>query len=196
MRHSRSVLTLSLLLLAGGCHHEKVAVVSPSKPMLAGPPPTTVRPSAHEQGSGGTTACKADLDCMDKQLCIGGSCVDITAGLPECSMVRVHFDFAMAEIHDNEVPALNRIASCLKADLALHVRIEGNADERGTEEYNLALGDRRATAVARYLESLGVTQEQLRTVSYGQDKPFCVEHDESCWAKNRRASLKPKEAKR
>jgi peptidoglycan-associated lipoprotein len=73
------------------------------------------------------------------------------------------------------------------------VTIQGNADERGTEEYNMALGDRRATTVAHYLESLGASAAQLKTVSYGKENPLCTEHDEECWAKNRRAELKAAE---
>ena len=74
----------------------------------------------------------------------------------------------------------------------MHVTIEGNADERGTDEYNLALGDQRATSVARYLKALGASPTQLKTVSYGKEKPLCTEHDEECWAKNRRAAVKSK----
>lgn len=86
---------------------------------------------------------------------------------------------------------MQRMARCLKADHALHVTIEGNADERGTQEYNLALGDQRANAVARYLELLGVSAAQLRTVSFGKEQPLCMEHEEGCWAQNRRAAIKP-----
>jgi peptidoglycan-associated lipoprotein len=106
-------------------------------------------------------------------------------------MARVHFDYNAAQVHKDDTSALNRVARCLKADQQLIVRIEGNADERGTEEYNLALGDRRATTVATYLESVGVSRGQLGVVSYGKDHPLCVEHDEACWAKNRRAAVKP-----
>jgi peptidoglycan-associated lipoprotein len=67
------------------------------------------------------------------------------------------------------------------------VTIEGNADERGTREYNLALGARRATAVKEYLVSLGVGANRLTTMSFGKERPVCVESSESCWSKNRRA---------
>src|SRR6185503_1367930 len=117
-------------------------------------------------------------------------CVDISAGLAECSHVRVHFELNSSEIADADKTDLQRSARCLKADQALHVSIEGNADERGTEEYNLALGDKRATAVRGYLESLGASEAQLKTVSYGKENPLCTEHDEACWAQNRRAELK------
>jgi peptidoglycan-associated lipoprotein len=131
------------------------------------------------------------MDCGSGQLCVRQRCVDISAGLAECGMIRVHFPLNSSDIDEGDRPSLERSARCLKADHSLHVTIEGNADERGTEEYNLALGDRRATAVARYFESLGASAEQLKTVSYGKENPLCAEHDEACWAKNRRAAVKP-----
>jgi peptidoglycan-associated lipoprotein len=65
--------------------------------------------------------------------------------------------------------------------------IEGHCDERGTNEYNLALGQRRATAAKDYVVSLGVAADLLRTISYGEERPFCRQSDESCWQQNRRA---------
>jgi peptidoglycan-associated lipoprotein len=138
--------------------------------------------------------CSADTDCGSKQLCIRSHCVDISANLAECSALRIHFDFNVATIRSDDLSQLQRISRCLKADTGLHVTIEGNADERGTEEYNMALGDQRATAVRKYLQSLGTSDAQLRTVSYGKENPLCTEHDEDCWAKNRRAAVKPAEA--
>jgi len=108
-----------------------------------------------------------------------------------CGVIRVHFDLNNAAIQDGDKPALERAATCLKTDKGLHVTIEGNADERGTEEYNLALGDQRARSVATYLERLGASSAQLKTVSYGKEQPECTEHDESCWSQNRRAAIKP-----
>jgi peptidoglycan-associated lipoprotein len=68
--------------------------------------------------------------------------------------------------------------------------VEGHCDERGSEEYNLALGDRRAAAVARYLEDLGVSGTRLRTVSFGENKPAAAGHDESAWRVNRRSEIR------
>jgi len=152
-------------------------------------------PLASSDGAGSPTSsntatpCTRDLDCGPKQLCIRNQCVDISANLAECASVHVHFLLNSSDLPPDVSTTLERSARCLKADQALHVTIEGNADERGTEEYNLALGDRRATAVAKYLERLGASQAQLKTVSYGKENPLCVEHDEDCWSKNRRADL-------
>src|SRR5262249_5169303 len=108
-----------------------------------------------------------------------------------CDAIRVHFAFDSAAIEESERAMLARAGDCLEADAKLHVVIEGNADERGTVEYNIALGQRRADAVSSYLERLGVTPLQLRTISYGKERPLCTDHNEACWAQNRRAAVKP-----
>jgi peptidoglycan-associated lipoprotein len=123
-----------------------------------------------------TTPLKAPDDGSDK--------------LAACGDVRVHFAFNSAEIDSADKPLLERAADCLKQDKKLHITIEGNADERGTEEYNLALGDQRARSVATWLERLGASGLQLKTVSYGKEQPECNSHDEACWSQNRRAHLK------
>jgi peptidoglycan-associated lipoprotein len=184
-------LVLIPLLRGCGCAHKPE-----TKPETAPQPTSAPPPSAPQTTAAPTTpSCSTDLDCGAKQLCIRNQCVDISAGLAECSQVRVHFPLNSTDMDPADKPGLERAARCLKADHALHVTIEGNADERGTEEYNLALGDRRATTVAKYLEALGASQAQVKTVSYGKENPLCTEHDEDCWAKNRRAELKAQEAK-
>ena len=178
-----------LLSLAAGlvaCSHE-VAKSS----VVATPQTVAAQPAAKAPPATALRTCSADDDCGDKQLCIRSQCVDIAPELAECGTVRVHFDFNDANLHQDETIKLVRMSRCLKADHDLHVAIEGNADERGTEEWNIALGDKRATSVAQYLETLGVSKAQLRTVSYGKERPLCDQHNEECWAKNRRAALKP-----
>jgi peptidoglycan-associated lipoprotein len=175
---------LILCLFVVGCAHKPETKPEPKQETKAEP-----APAATPVANTGPKTCSSDLDCGEKQLCIRSQCVDISAGLAECTDVRVHFPLNSSDLDPADLTALQRSARCLKADSALHVTIEGNADERGTEEYNLALGDRRATAVAKYLTSLGASDAQLRTVSYGKENPLCTEHDEACWAKNRRAQL-------
>ena len=106
-----------------------------------------------------------------------------------CHTARVHFDRDDTLLHPDDYPVLQQLAQCLKDNHTISLRIEGNADERGTTDYNLALGDRRARSVAGYLKMLGVTDSQLATVSYGKEKPLCEDHDEQCWHENRRAGL-------
>jgi len=98
----------------------------------------------------------------------------------------VHFDFNMYAILDADKATLQRQAAWLAKYPAVKVTIEGNCDERGTREYNLALGARRANAVKEYLVSLGVAAARVDTISYGKEKPICSESTEACWAQNRR----------
>ena len=101
----------------------------------------------------------------------------------------VYFDFDRFEIRDDARPALRANADGL-AKIEGRVTIEGHCDERGSTEYNLALGERRANAAKRYLVDLGVPSSKLRTVSFGEDRPAVQGHDESAWRYNRRADFK------
>lgn len=96
------------------------------------------------------------------------------------------FDYDSAEIRSDARAVLQNDADFLKAYPQARVTIEGHCDERGSTEYNLALGDRRANAVKEYLVSLGVSTGQLTTTSFGKEKPFCTESNEGCWQQNRR----------
>jgi peptidoglycan-associated lipoprotein len=100
---------------------------------------------------------------------------------------RVFFDFDRYDVKDEGRATLQRQAEWLKKYAKVSVTLEGHCDERGTREYNLALGSRRATAAKDYLVSLGVDASRIKTISYGKEKPVCVESTESCWAQNRRA---------
>ena len=98
----------------------------------------------------------------------------------------VYFDYDSADIRADAKDALRHTSDFLKGHPQTHVTIEGHCDERGSTEYNLALGDRRANAVKQYLISLGIPTGNLNTVSFGKEKPFCMEADEACYTKNRR----------
>ena len=99
----------------------------------------------------------------------------------------VNFDFDRYDLRPDARGILKANADWLKANPAARVEIEGHADERGTNEYNLALGAKRADSVKRYLIDLAIAPNRLRTVSYGEELPLCKEQNEICWAKNRRA---------
>ncbi|MDE2181960.1 MAG: peptidoglycan-associated lipoprotein Pal [Alphaproteobacteria bacterium] len=98
----------------------------------------------------------------------------------------VHFDYNKYNILDADKATLQRQAAWLAKYPSVRVTIEGHCDERGTREYNLALGARRANAVKEYLVSLGVSASRVDTISYGKERPICTESTESCWAQNRR----------
>jgi len=99
----------------------------------------------------------------------------------------IHFDFDRYDVKNEDKPILRAIADWMIENPDARLLIEGHCDERGTNEYNLGLGDRRAKSTKDYLVTLGVSADRLQTVSYGEEKPLCTESTEECWAKNRRA---------
>jgi peptidoglycan-associated lipoprotein len=107
------------------------------------------------------------------------------------TVVDAYFDYDKSDIREEARAALTRDADALKAIFSsfpdASVTIEGHCDERGSAEYNLALGDRRATAAKEFLVQLGVPGDKLKTISYGKERPQCTDHTEECWQKNRRA---------
>jgi peptidoglycan-associated lipoprotein len=116
-----------------------------------------------------------------------------TANAPAlaCAPVKVHFALDSDRLYDSEKPILDTTAQCLSSNDKQHVTIVGNADERGTTEYNQALGQRRADRVARYLEEKGASPVQVEAViSHGEESPLCQESDLKCWQLNRRTAVR------
>ena len=110
----------------------------------------------------------------------------------EANTVQLHdvfFDYDRATIPEGQGAALNEDVSWLKDHTAAKVTVEGHCDERGTAEYNLALGEQRAKAVKDYLEAAGIAADRIATISYGAERPFVLGHDESVWSWNRRDHL-------
>lgn len=102
------------------------------------------------------------------------------------ALENIYFDFDSSTLSDTARQALSRNFETLKKNPPVKIRIEGHCDERGSDDYNLALGERRAQAAFRYLTSLGIPAGRLSTISYGNEKPADRGHDEAAWAKNRR----------
>lgn len=98
----------------------------------------------------------------------------------------IHFDLDKYDIKEKDREILNSLGEWLAKNKNVKIQIEGHCDERGTNEYNLALGDRRANNTKQYLVTLGVSAGRISTVSYGEEKPLCEESNEDCWFKNRR----------
>jgi len=163
-----SGLALMVLVLAG-CHRNpppKVPEVVPTSPPPAPAPVSQATPIPDEY---------ARIKAMDPEAIN-------RLGL----FADVHFDFDKADILPADQNVLTRNADVLKKFDFLKVAVEGHCDERGSVKYNLALGERRARAAYDYLVSLGVPAERLTNTSYGKEAPLCMEHNEDCWAKNRR----------
>jgi peptidoglycan-associated lipoprotein len=110
----------------------------------------------------------------------------IMEGRTSGPMVPVYFGFDSSKIEGEQVQRIETNAEFIKKNPSVMIRIEGNCDPRGTQEYNLALGERRAQNAKRYLVNLGVNAEQLNTVSFGEEKLLLFGHDEISWAQNRR----------
>ncbi|HAM59852.1 MAG TPA: peptidoglycan-associated lipoprotein Pal [Candidatus Rokubacteria bacterium] len=102
-------------------------------------------------------------------------------------MKDIHFDFDKYDIRPGDATILDANGAWLKQAASNLVLIEGHADERGTNEYNLALGERRAKATMNYLVSQGIQASRMTIISYGEERPACTDKNESCWSKNRRA---------
>ena len=103
----------------------------------------------------------------------------------------IHFDFDKADIKPEDQANLDRKAAILKANPGLSIQIAGNCDNRGSDEYNLALGNRRAAAAQRYLINQGVSASQITIVSYGEERPVNPANDEAAWAENRNDQFTP-----
>jgi peptidoglycan-associated lipoprotein len=99
------------------------------------------------------------------------------------------FDFDKSELRQDARDALTKDAEFLRSYPQARISIEGHCDERGSTEYNLGLGQRRAEAAKNFLISLGIPADRMTTVSWGKERPFCTEHNEACWSQNRRAHL-------
>ena len=168
---------------------------------LAGPACKTVQPpadTAPTQAPGFDSGAKAER--VDETTGFGDKSPtaetysESSSGLADILNQRrelkpVYFDFDSADLRQDSRDTLTQNASRIKANGTLAVRIEGHCDERGTVEYNLALGDRRARAAREQLVSLGVSGNKIRTISYGKERPADPGHTESAWALNRRAEF-------
>jgi peptidoglycan-associated lipoprotein len=177
------VLVLAALVTAAACGPKKPPIARPTPPPppsttasrppappepVVEPAPVTVPPEPTVESS---TLSNKSLDEINKQ----------------SPLLPVFYEFDSAEMSTDAQSALTKNAEVLKQNATWVVSIEGHCDERGTAEYNLALGERRALAARTYLVSLGIAPDRLRTVSYGKEFPFDPGHSETSWAKNRRA---------
>jgi peptidoglycan-associated lipoprotein len=167
-------LMLALALGLGACAHK------PAQPAGGGG-------SEAVAGGAGSTAGAAAADAGQAHPLGGTGAAGAEAAL--LAKTTIYFDFDSSEIKAEFAPLVAAHGKRLAADRNLKVRLEGNTDERGSAEYNVALGERRAQAVKRALLLAGVTEPQLTTVSYGEERPVAEGHDETAWAQNRRVEI-------
>jgi peptidoglycan-associated lipoprotein len=175
------LVTIALAAGISACAKKKPPVAKPIPPPPAGAADTTNRPPAPPEPVRETpmppepvtsdTLATTDIDLINKN----------------SPFEPVFYAFDSAEVDAGAQKVLNANAEILRKYPTWVITIEGHSDERGTGEYNLALGERRAASARTYLVSLGIPPDRLKTVSYGKEFPFDPGHDEAAWAKNRRA---------
>jgi peptidoglycan-associated lipoprotein len=164
-------LPMRVLLTAAVASVTLVACKGTTKPPTTGGSDTTTTTTTNPPPAGG----KYTVDDLDKDACLRQRVV--------------YFDFDKTDIKSQFQAAIGCHAAYLRQFPGARVTLEGNADERGTREYNLGLGERRGNSVSSALGAAGASTSQLNVVSYGEERPVCKEHGEDCWQKNRRVEI-------
>jgi peptidoglycan-associated lipoprotein len=177
-----SLLVISLLVFVVGCPKkpppEPVKTTPP--PVAAAPAPAVEVPNEKAEGFGQTEEKPSPIEDQDSAL----------AKLNAQKLLgTIYFDYDKADLRTDALEQLKKNAEWLKANSKYRVRLEGNCDERGTVEYNLALGDRRAAGAKNYLLKAGIDASRLETISYGEEHPVDPGHNENAWKLNRRVDF-------
>jgi peptidoglycan-associated lipoprotein len=187
MRSVRNLIPLAVILALGvgvACKKPTPAPAEPAAPAAMAPaaPDADAQKRADEDAA--RRKAEADAEAARKAAAemarMDKFKADAAAALKD-----INFEFDKSDIREVDKPKLQAIADFLKANPDAKIQIAGNCDERGTVEYNLALGERRAHAAQNYLTSLGVTEARLTSISYGKEKPEVQGHDEQSWLANR-----------
>jgi peptidoglycan-associated lipoprotein len=158
------------------CTYAGLESIPASSPNCVAPPPPPPPPPPPAMCQYNSNLLASDPLCQAPVLA-----VDTTA-----ITAPIYFDFDKSTIRSDAAATLDRKVPWLQANPGMRIRIEGNADERGSDEYNLALGQRRAASAKRYLVDHGIAADRFDLVSYGEERPVCTEHNEACWQQNRR----------
>jgi len=176
---------LAVTLAATGCKHQPLNV-TPMHPGIV-PPPYEPTPSTMGNNPPGPQI-NFDTNVIGRGIAEANP--DLFEGMIEdtnaLAAYTIHFPYDSAAIRNSEKASLQAVAAALAADPATKLLVTGNCDERGTEEYNRALGERRALAAREALAKLRLDPMRVRTISYGKDQPVDTGHDEAAWQKNRR----------
>ncbi len=173
------LMAFATLVSAGCAKHEMVK----SDQMIPPAAEAKAADTAKEKPAAPENAVKSEPVTEKK---IAASKESSTEQKPAASLDRVYFDFDSFLLSANARDTLVRNANLMMKQPGISVRIEGNCDERGSDEYNLALGEKRAKTAKQYLVTLGIPAQRLSVISYGKEKPADPRHDEAAWAKNRR----------
>jgi len=176
-----SILIASCLVVTAGCHRNRAATPG-DQPLPVATEPTAPAPAPEATAPEAPEPDATEVDPLSGEL------GEVNEYLRRQGLLRdVYFDFDQASLSAATRDQLATSARLLEERRQFAVTLEGHCDERGTNEYNLALGERRAQAAKDYLVSLGVQASRLSTISYGEERPVCQESEEACWWQNRRA---------
>ena len=167
---------LAALILFTGCQKKA------TRPVEAPPQPVKEQPEAAQQPKTPEKISEKKVESVTSS----DIASEYAAG-KEGMFADIMFDYDKYDVKDSYKSELQAVAEWMTKNNSAKLSVEGNCDDRGTNEYNLALGDRRAKAVRDYLVSLGVASSRIETISYGEEKQVCTDQSEECWAKNRRA---------
>jgi peptidoglycan-associated lipoprotein len=149
-------------------------------------PTTSTTYTITATGPGGSATATAQVNVNAPAAAPPAAAPPNVSELFEQNVKDVFFDLDKAELRGDARDALTKDAEFLRSYPDVHISIEGHCDERGSTEYNLALGQSRAQAAKNFLISLGISADRMETVSWGKERPFCTEHNEDCWQQNRR----------
>ncbi|MBI5632695.1 MAG: peptidoglycan-associated lipoprotein Pal [Nitrospirae bacterium] len=175
-----AVMAIVSIIAFSGCAQKKVATVD----QTSAPVSAQTKPADREAPAADSkkipTESVTSLD-KDKKETVPAYVRELQAKVQD-----VYFAYDKYDLSDDAIKAVKTVGDILTKNKKVKVTIEGHSDERGTNEYNLALGDRRAKVAKDYLISLGIPANRIELISYGEEKPACTESSETCWAKNRR----------
>ena len=169
--------------------HYGVGILALTFFVSCGNPANPPAPKWTSENPNASTAKPAEKPAAKSSTGTGSSLEAMQSGktAPQGPLGDVYYAFDSAALSQSARDTLKANADWLKANGSARIQVEGHCDERGTAEYNMALGARRAQAALDYLASLGVAKDRMSTVSYGEEIPACNDHNEACWSKNRRA---------
>lgn len=189
-----SVILCCVALLSGGCAKQELVMkdepVAAPAALVAGKQPVerTTKPESDVPTSTIKEATVVASSPQESPKVLEKSAEPITAPT-QAALDKIYFAFDSAALSEEARTALTRGAEFMKENAAAKIRVEGHCDERGSDEYNLALGEKRAKAAMNYLVTLGIPAGRLSVISYGKEKPAAAGHDESAWSLNRRDEL-------
>jgi peptidoglycan-associated lipoprotein len=179
VRRSLWLILLCVTVIAVTACGRRAPAVAPAPP----PPPAATPAAPPPPPPPPTAAAPAAPSLSEEELFNRKTLEELNAERP---LGDVYFDYDQSNVRDDGRGTLQKNAEWLKRWSTTRITIEGHCDSRGTSEYNLGLGERRATAVRDYLTSLGIPANRITTVSKGKEQPFCTEESETCWQQNRR----------